>query len=285
MSSLHIIKLGGAAITDKHQDFTMRDQVIASALGQIANFLEKNPEDRILLVHGAGSFAHNLAKQYDLAHGVSKQVDITDQKLGVSKIRVSMTKLGNFIAETAVEKGLLPFPVDISSVLISNREHIDRAFFSTVQTALEYGMMPILNGDMVFDRNTVFRVISGDTIIKYLVKYLQEQNLLRKFERVQVIFGSNVDGIYDHNPDTHQDAKLMQIIPYNEIISIIDEVAEASAATDVTGGMQGKLREIKPICDLGIDVILLNIAGDELRLSQFLLGDSPTCTLVKGKTS
>ncbi|NJL95812.1 MAG: hypothetical protein HC915_19815 [Anaerolineae bacterium] len=59
-----IIKLGGAAITDKTRDKTVN----AAALQRIAASLARTTEP-LIVVHGAGSFGHILADQYALQAG------------------------------------------------------------------------------------------------------------------------------------------------------------------------------------------------------------------------
>jgi isopentenyl phosphate kinase len=61
----------------------------------------------------------------------------------------------------------------------------------------------------------------------------------------------------------------------------IEEAGE-SAGTDVTGGMKGKLLELKQIVELGIDVYILNLTVKH-RLRDTLLGRTDVNTHFKAK--
>ncbi|CAF1477600.1 unnamed protein product, partial [Didymodactylos carnosus] len=59
-----IIKIGGAAISDKTQFETL----LPDNLKQICQLLKQNYKN-LILIHGAGSFGHHQAKENDLING------------------------------------------------------------------------------------------------------------------------------------------------------------------------------------------------------------------------
>ena len=71
---------------------------------------------------------------------------------------------------------------------------------------------------------------------------------------------SDVDGLYDKNPATHTDAKLL------ETIEVIDESIETLAEDTVTqttiGGMKTKLSAAKIACAAGIPTVIANGHGE-----------------------
>jgi len=52
-----LLKLGGSLLTDKNKPFSIREDVVKSAVRQV---IEANK--KIILIHGGGSFGHPLAK-------------------------------------------------------------------------------------------------------------------------------------------------------------------------------------------------------------------------------
>ena len=56
-----IIKLGGSVITDKTKKQTFKKEVMGNLATQI-----KKADKQIIIVHGAGSFGHVLAKEFDI---------------------------------------------------------------------------------------------------------------------------------------------------------------------------------------------------------------------------
>ena len=67
---LIIIKIGGSVITDKNKEFTTRPDNIRKIAREIKQAIDSNPNLKIILGHGAGSFGHVLAKKYQTNEGI-----------------------------------------------------------------------------------------------------------------------------------------------------------------------------------------------------------------------
>ena len=63
------MKLGGGLLTDKSKPFSLREDVIDSAIQQIIESGKKT-----ILIHGGGSFGHPLAKKYSISDGLNTSV-------------------------------------------------------------------------------------------------------------------------------------------------------------------------------------------------------------------
>ena len=61
-----ILKFGGSLITDKASDIPRTNDSKLKAIGRILNQNKYN----IIIVHGAGSFGHPIAKKYNIAEGI-----------------------------------------------------------------------------------------------------------------------------------------------------------------------------------------------------------------------
>ena len=61
---MFIIKLGGSAITDKSKKYSYKKEIMSRLSTEI-----KKSNKEIILIHGAGSFGHILAEEYDLNSG------------------------------------------------------------------------------------------------------------------------------------------------------------------------------------------------------------------------
>ena len=71
----------------------------------------------------------------------------------------------------------------------------------------------------------------------------------REVEANNLIFATDVSGIYNKNPKTNTDAVLLNQISINEIKQIIEK-AEESGKVDASGGMKGKLTSLISAIDL-----------------------------------
>ncbi len=264
-----ILKLGGAAITDKNKKNTLKTDVIYSVLEQIVDF-----HSEILLVHGAGSFGHVDAKKYLLRHGINDSISLDEQRIGVSRIKSNLKILDTEINNIAIELGINPFTLSISSMMLSDGDDDEKLYLDALDQCIAMKFMPILCGDMVFDMKTGFRVVSGDRIIKLLAERYKDKDLT-------VIFGTDIDGLYNKNPNEFKDARLIERIEYDKLDELIIKAGD-SAGVDVTGGMAGKLQQIKDISSLGIDVIMVNIT-EKNRLRKVLNREHTIATFISGK--
>ena len=61
---MYIIKLGGSVITDKSKESFFKKEIMNNLSKEI-----KKANKRCIIIHGAGSFGHILAKKYKLNNG------------------------------------------------------------------------------------------------------------------------------------------------------------------------------------------------------------------------
>src|SRR5690242_18399189 len=67
---LTLIKLGGSLITDKHVEKSFRRDVVKRLADEIAAARAENPNLKLLIGHGSGSFGHFAAKRANTIAGV-----------------------------------------------------------------------------------------------------------------------------------------------------------------------------------------------------------------------
>ena len=87
MSGRIVIKLGGSLITDKATEKTLKKEVLDTVSKVIATIVNKGYS--LVLVHGAGSFGHLLAKKWSIVEGADSQF-IDRQRRAVIQIREDM---------------------------------------------------------------------------------------------------------------------------------------------------------------------------------------------------
>ena len=254
---MQILKLGGSVITHKDEYFSPHKENIKRLAQEIS--ATKEP---LIIVHGAGSFGHPVAKKYNISEGLKT----SDQLIGFSATHQSMTRLNQIIVDTLLEVGVAAFGISASSMLVTKDRRLVDLDLGVVRGCLKLGLSPVMYGDAVLDTEQGFAILSGDQLIVRLTIDLEAE---------RVIFGSDVDGIYTANPKLDPDAKLM------ERVSLSHMTAKVGGATntDVTGGMLGKLKEAKKAVEAGAEVIFLN-ANAENRVKSALLGEKVIGTIL-----
>lgn len=235
-----LLKLGGSLLTDKDKPFSIREDVVKSAIRQIIDANKK-----IILIHGGGSFGHPLAKKYEITAGINPE--IPNQILGLTETHQSMNKFNSFIINLLLELNYPALSIQTSSIFIKDSQTISTYSIDIIETALDLDILPILYGDIILDKQGSFSIISGDKIILELCKNLN------KYKVSKVIFTMETDGIYVEDKGKN---KLLTECYVNDLDRL--KLSNLGQKIDVTGGIKGKLNMINKICKYNIPVHLIN---------------------------
>lgn len=241
MKPLYVLKIGGSVATYKNRPgFSVRRSLLKNVADQILAAKKKNDFD-LILIHGAGGYGHFLAKKYELKKGTGKD----KEKLhGALLSRCANQKLNGAITDILVEQGLSITPVHTASVIVQENQEISSFDLSAVQEALENECIPLLYGDMVFDKRLGMTVCSGDAIAPYLAD---------KFRASRIIFASDIAGMFTCDPYLNPDAKLVENISFDDIQESVS--VSHSHNVDVTGGLLGKINQIGSLRNKGLESV------------------------------
>jgi len=123
---------------------------------------------------------------------------------------------------------------------------------NTFETLLKFGAIPIVNEN---DSISAEQIEFGDNdTLSALVAKLTGADLL--------ILLSDIDGLYDANPGTNPDAKLIPLV--EEVNDEIRSLAGDAGTSRGTGGMITKLTAATIANDAGIDMYIMNGADPEI---------------------
>jgi len=157
-----VLKLGGSLITDKNRPETLDDAALAAACDAVASALADGAVDRLVVVHGGGSFGHHHASE----HGVSTTAGTADAG-AVMDIHSAMTELNRAVLNRLHERDVPAVPVhplSLSARLEGPDGDLDLPLSSTA-TLLGEGFVPVLHGDGVATAGASVTVVSGDELV------------------------------------------------------------------------------------------------------------------------
>jgi isopentenyl phosphate kinase len=225
-----IIKFGGSVITNKAVPYHFNAEITRNLSQDLVA-----ASGQYVLVHGAGSFGHPLAKQFQLNHGISQETK-NEQLKGAALTHHSVRNLNGKVIDTLLDVG-------IPAVSISPFPFFNSLFDVNIFTSvLKLGFTPVTFGDVVLTGDNV-TICSGDYLMKYIALALKPE---------KAIFVTDVDGIFIDPQDTST------ILTDTTIEEVEKVVLKGSVHTDVTRGMAGKIEEIKSIVNKGIEVSIIN---------------------------
>lgn len=255
-----LIKLGGSVITDKSKYRTFRKDVVSRLCKEI-----KESGQKVIIVHGAGSFGHVLAKEYDINGGFKDESQIP----AVANICYDVRELDSMIVKELNDNGIPSVSVPTGSTFMMEDRKLIMDDVEILKGFVDKGIIPVMFGDVVLDRKLGFAICSGDQIMERMTDI---------FDIDRVIFVSDIDGLYDSDPKTNKNAKLITIVDKNTL----KKVESGSSVADVTGGVVEKINAMLRMCSRDRDCILVN-GMVEGRLLSLLKNERVICTRAVGE--
>jgi isopentenyl phosphate kinase len=257
---MFIVKLGGSVITDKTKQQTFKPKVMEQLASEI-----KKSNKQMIIVHGAGSFGHILAKKYELNEGYKRY----DQVKGFSLTHEMVQNLNSLVLKSLQKFDIPAVSISPHSIVKLDNHKLIKIDLKVFEEYLEKQFIPVTFGDVVLDKKLGFSICSGDLLVLALAEY---------FKPEKVIFAMDEDGLYTSNPKIDTKAKLIEKSSLKDLEKLSTSLDKHA---DVTGGMGGKLDTIKNITKKGIDTILLN-GNKPNRLYEVLVGKDTTSTIIYG---
>ncbi|MCQ2052609.1 MAG: isopentenyl phosphate kinase [archaeon] len=253
-----LIKFGGSVITDKSKYHTFNAEYVKNMCNEI-----RESGKKIIIVHGAGSFGHILAKKNNLDEGYSCPTQIP----AVAQVCYDVRELNSMVVKELNNAGIPAVSVPTGSCFMMKNKKLIMKDVSVLKSLYNCGIMPVMFGDVVMDEKLRFGICSGDQIIEKLTKI---------FNPSRVIFVSDVDGLYDDDPQNNPNARLIKELSR----STFDKVSTDITVTDVTGGIREKIETMFRICSDSCDCVLVNgtVKG---RLLSLLNGEKVMCTTIR----
>ncbi len=224
-SQLVFIKLGGSMITDKSQPLTPHHEVIQRCAAEIAQVTQENPDLKLLIGHGSGSFGHSVADQYQTQAGVNGE---TSWK-GFAKVWAAARELNQIVVNELTSHGLPIIAFPPSAGIIAENHEFKSWDISPLMEALSHELIPVVHGDVVFDKVIGGTIFSTEKSFQYLANKLHPQRIL--------LAGSD-PGVY---LDPGESDEIIHQISSETIDQKLPALAGAEA-TDVTGGMAAKVQ-------------------------------------------
>ena len=241
--NLQFLKLGGSLITDKYQPRTPQREIIARLAGEIAATRAENPSLNLVLGHGSGSFGHIPAEKYGTRAGVRTP----SEWRGFAEVWLDASALNRIVVEALQTAGIPAISFAPSGEAITRKGQIIVWDTNPLQTALQKGLLPVVYGDVVFDEELGGTILSTENIFTYLARQLHPSRIL--------LAGLD-EGVWVDYPACKN--LLPHIRPGD--LHKIEQGLEGSAATDVTGGMAGKVKEMLALVEEfdGLEVLIFS---------------------------
>ncbi len=240
MKELFFLKLGGSLITDKTRPYTPLLDVMDDLALQIVTALASQPDLRLVVGHGAGSFGHVAASEYKTRDGYPNPSPLTHRERdatefnywkGFAEVWYQASTLNRYVMEALHKAGLRTIALPPSGSVIASDGQVAVWETTPIRMALAAGMVPVIFGDVVFDEVRGGTILSTENLFSYLVKALAPD---------RVLLAGLEEAVWEDFPARTR--RIEQITPQS--FEDIKHGVSGSAAADVTGGMEAKVKEM-----------------------------------------
>ena len=244
-----VLKLGGSVVTEKDVPETVDEDRLASLAAAVAGV-----DESLVIVHGGGSFGHHHAAKYDVSVSEGTADPVAAREIHDAMIRLNQAVVGSLAAQNVPA-----LPVQPLSMCARDGNGTLTLEHSAIERQLSEGFVPVLHGDVIAHEGEGVSVLSGDELVVGLANQLAA-------ERVGVC--SSVPGVLDETGT---------VIDRIDDGDGLEHVLGESDATDVSGGMAGKVAAL-----LELDVPASIFAPTAIEA--FLGGETPGTTVGGGQT-
>lgn len=219
------LKLGGSLITDKKKPRKHKPEMIYRLVSELAQARRDLPQLKIIFGHGSGSFGHVPAKEYGTRDGVHTP----QQWSGFIQVWRQARALNQILLDALADENIPAIAFPPSAFIQSRNGRLESWNPQPIHAALSAGLVPVVNGDVVFDSIRGGTIYSTEDVFVSLTEIITPD---------QILLCGLEEGVWADFPQcTH----LLSSISIDQAGQILPKLG-GSSGIDVTGGMTEKVR-------------------------------------------
>lgn len=268
-----LVKLGGAAITDKSaEEPTEHPSGIDACLRMMESFHSRGQE--VVAAHGAGSFGHPVAQATRAAEGWKSAEEPQKRRAGWCLTRANVDRLSATLGQRFTEAGVPVAIVPPGSFGMKGENH-HVPWFDAISQFLSEGIVPLLRGDCVLDASKGGTIMSADDVLvdasrsrigDFAVFVTGAEGILESPEpgarlaadiAVDASSGFSVVRWAPEKGATHDGKIVPSVIESQELPQGGKGGVDVADSADVTGGILGKMRAAANFCFMGLAVAIV----------------------------
>ncbi|HON90544.1 MAG: glutamate 5-kinase [Phycisphaerae bacterium] len=191
------------------------------------------------------------------------------------KMRQACAAIGQPLLMREYRKAFEQQGVEVAQVLLTAEVLTNRKTYlnlrNAIETLLDLGVIPVLNENDSVSTAEIGTAFGDNDKLSALVASKIDADLL--------IMLTDIDALYDKNPQKHADAKPIPVV--FEITEEILRNAGGSGSVHSTGGMRTKIEAAKIAANAGCRIVLAN--GREDRVISRIMAGEPLGTIFMPK--
>lgn len=226
-----VVKVGSSTVTKANGKLDLR---LLDILSRVLSDLKNEGLDVVLVTSGAIAIGLNKMGLSERPKEIGKKQAIA--AIGQGELIYLYEKFFNDYGNTSAQ-------ILLTKDVFDHKERRENVI-NTFEALFEMNVIPIVNeNDTVAYDEIVYG--DNDTLSAMVAKVINADGL---------IILTDIDGLYDKNPNEHSDAKLISKV--TKLDKNIEEMAGGSNSKVGTGGMSTKISAVKIIFDEGIETVI-----------------------------
>ena len=260
MKELIFLKLGGSLITDKTQPYSPRLDIIEDVALQISSALQSQPNLRLVLGHGSGSFGHVAASEYHTREGfvprasplIPRDRDKTEENYwkGFAEVWYQASALNRFVMKALNKMNVPSIALPPSANVIASDGKVSIWETTAVRMALAAGLVPVIHGDVVFDEVRGGTILSTEDLFGFLARALNPERIL---------LAGLETAVWEDFPARTRKIETITPQTFSEVSAGLGKADGA----DVTGGMEAKVIQMLDLVQQNPELKIQIFSGAE----------------------
>jgi isopentenyl phosphate kinase len=263
-TELQFLKLGGSLITDKKRPHTPRLEVLTRVAREIGEALHENPNLKLLIGHGSGSFGHVPARHWGTRQGVTT----AEQWWGFVEVWREANQLNRLVMDAFLEAKLPVLTFSPVASVVATQGKIIQWNTQPIKKSLQVGLVPVVQGDVIFDEILGGTILSTEDLFDHLAFQLMPKRIL---------LAGVEPGVWADYPQCTR--IIPEITPQTS--PELNTQIQGSAAMDVTGGMASKVRQSLVLVGKIPELEVRIFSGEESGIIKRVLLGEMTGTLIR----
>ncbi len=211
--------------------YTPRFEKLAELAAQIAAARRANPQLRLILGHGSGSFGHTAAKKYGTRGGVQLGQNFGDYWHGFAEVWYQASQLNRFVMDSLHDEEVPSITLGPVSAVVASAGKLSSWGLAPLKAALAAGLVPVVHGDVIFDTVRGGTIFSTEDLFEHIARQMHPQRILL----------AGLEGaVWADYPERKLRVETISPATFDGVKSTLG----ASNGADVTGGMESKVRQM-----------------------------------------
>jgi isopentenyl phosphate kinase len=213
-------------------------KIIASEIKKVVDSGKK-----LIVGHGAGSFAHVPAKKYQTHKGIINE----ESYRGIAEVADVAARLNRIVVKQLLDAGVNAVAVSPLSMMTAENHKLKKMWSESLEEVLKNGLLPVVYGDQLMDTKAGCTIFSTEKVLGYLALHLKQKGYVIE----KMIHCGQTNGVYDANGVTIPVVNQDNFLQYTHALS-------GSGGVDVTGGMLHKVEETLALAQQGIPGLIID---------------------------